>query len=594
MKYHGVKLFDDVILAAGSNSAQAQIEALEKQRTPLQREYFDLKFASKPDKLRLAQLENDLKQIADSIKKLKTPQESSPQDGLWDGQNNARDKAEELKKLHVKFFGQSNAEEKKQIKAQIETLGWELIEASLKEQGKDDALVEVAQFRENKTKPFFLWKLNFWEVFEDKGGFDVVIGNPPYVRADGSDDHLDLRKAVLSSGRYQTLWEKWDLYVAFIELGYWLLHQDGITTMIVSDAYCHSKYAEKSQKWFLKNGRVIRLDFLGRIKVFDAAVRNVVYFFQKADGAFNKPERRVHDPEFGTVNLLPTGEQQNLTHRAFFPEDSPKRMFGCSTVLLEDICYISKGMVVHANEKKVRGAFELKDLVSNRKDEIHPKPFVEGKHLDRWLSNTREWLEWGTSRSPSLFSRPTFPELYSAPEKLLIHRTGGDKIRISYDASQTLCNHTVLVCLLWHALAEVRNNSLKKATRYPDEKPPRPDLPNRLVLEETSRRFHVKFLLAIMNSNAACGFLRSDRRSNTDLYPEDWKQLPIPDVDDERQAPIVALVDRLLAAKRNDADANLCELEEMIDQLVYELYQLTPEEVALVESEERSENTART
>ena len=57
-------------------------------------------------------------------------------------------------------------------------------------------------------------------------------------------------------------------------------------------------------------------------------------------------------------------------------------------------------------KKKAQGAFEMKDLVSDIRNKYHPKPFVEGKHLAKWLPTTNKWLEWGTERAPSLF-RPS-------------------------------------------------------------------------------------------------------------------------------------------------------------------------------------------
>ena len=135
----------------------------------------------------------------------------------------------------------------------------------------------------------------------------------------------------------------------------------------------------------------------------------------------------------------------------------------------------------------------------------------------------------------------------------------------------------------WHALSGVRNNSLKKAARYGGEKPPRPDLPKREELEETSRRFAVKYLLAVMNSSAARDYLRAHRRSNIHLYPDDWKKLPIPEVNSVTQIPIVNLVDRILAAKAADPAADTSALEGEIDRIVYELYGLTEEEIAVIE-----------
>ena len=419
-------------------------------------------------------------------------------------------------------------------------------------------------------------------MFGIDSGFDVVIGNPPYVRADSGARHLEMRQRIENTQQYETLWEKWDLYIPFIERGYKLLTAGGFATMIVSDAYCHSKYAQKSQNWFLKNGRILRLDFLSKIQIFDAAVRNVTYLFQKADGNHRKPQRRVHEPVFGDVKLLPTDEQRNLTYRAFFPEDTDFQQFSAPTATLDKICYISIGMVVHADEKRAQGAFELRDLVSDKRDERHPKPFVEGKHLAKWLPATNKWLEWGTERAPSLFRRPTFPEIYDANEKILVQRSPGPDPKTCYDDFRLHFTESSVGFIPWHSLAGVCNRSIKKQTRYRDEKPPRPDLPQREDLEKISRRFAVKFLLGVMNSTAARDFLRANRRSNIHLYPDDWKKLPIPDVTPERQTPVIKFVDQILTAKRADPKADTADLEAEVDQLLYRLYGLTDEEIAIV------------
>ena len=395
-------------------------------------------------------------------------------------------------------------------------------------------------------------------MFGIRNGFDITIGNPPYVRADSGDEHLKMRQKIEDSNQYETLWEKWDLYIPFIERSYKLLKPGGCTTLIVSDAYCHSKYAQKSQNWF-----------------------------QQAEGSKQKPERRVHYPEFGVVNLLPTNEQCELTHRVFFPEDTDFQSPLVLTVTLDEICYITKGMVVHAHEKKARGEFELRDLVSDMRDEDHPKPFVEGKHLARWLPATNKWLEWGTERAPDLFSRPTFPELYRVKEKLISvdMAAGVEKLRVVYDDQKLYHNHSAWSFIPWRSLSGVRNRSIKKQTRYRDEMP-HPDLPQREELEDISRHFAVKFLLGVMNSTAARDFLRAHRRSNIHLYPDDWKQLPIPDVSPEQQEPIIELVDQILDAKRTDLDADVSKLENKIDQMVYSLYGLADDEIAIVEGAE--------
>lgn len=448
------------------------------------------------------------------------------------------------------------------------------------------------ELQDTAQRPFFLWHFYFQDVFA-QGGFDIVIANPPYVRAD-HPSQVQQRAAILATGKFGTLWEKWDLFVAFVEQSFHLLKPGGVMAQIVSDGYCHAKYAQKSQNWFLQNSRIVRLDFVGQLKLFDAGVRNIIFFVEKAGGTHWRPERRLHleradrlpeEPMIGNVKLLPTDEQRNLTHRTFFPEDAVAKTFSAATLPLETICYISVGIVAHADEKRAKGEFELADLVSETRDATHPKKFVEGKHLGRWVPISHRWLEWGTIRAPELFRRPTFLKLYEIPEKLIsVDMSAGiDRLKVTYDDQHLFHNHSAWSFVPWHHLSGVKNTSIKKTARYPSETPKREDLPNRLDLENQSRRFSAKFLAAVMNSSFAYDFLKANRRSNIHLFPDDWKQLPIPDVTPEQQAPIVALVDKILTAKRAKPDADVATLEAEADLLVTALYGLTPKEIKIVE-----------
>ncbi|MCS1410450.1 MAG: hypothetical protein M2R45_03642 [Verrucomicrobia subdivision 3 bacterium] len=76
-----------------------------------------------------------------------------------------------------------------------------------------------------------------------------------------------------------------------------------------------------------------------------------------------------------------------------------------------------------------------------------------------------------------------------------------------------------------------------------------------------------------MNSTVARDFLRANRRSNIHLYPDDWKKLPIPDVSEAKQKPIIEIVDRILAKKQQDPRADISELEAKVDAMVTKLYQ---------------------
>ncbi len=271
----------------------------------------------------------------------------------------------------------------------------------------------------------------------------------------------------------------------------------------------------------------------------------------------------------------------------FLPRAAEHGGFSGPTILIEKICYLSYGLAASSDEKLHKGEFITEDVTQDHKDEQHPKPWVEGKLLAKWLPLGTRWLEWGTKRAPSHFRRVTFKELYEVPEKILIMRIAGSDLRSCYDTQQLYTNHTSIIAVPWRSLHGVRNKSLKKSARHCSEKPLRSSLPKREELENTSRRFSVKFLLGVMNSSCARDFLRLNRRSNTDLYPEDWKKLPIPDVDTDQQQPVVQVVDLILALQRyfhklpnahTARDTVQLELlENLNDALVRELY--TPEEL---------------
>jgi hypothetical protein len=495
------------------------------------------------------------------------------------------DKKARLKRVRHDYFEARTPQRKEKCRQQDKKLREELAELLMLNhefQPKEAKMLAAWDpYDQNASAPFFDTE---W-MFGLSSGFSVTIGNPPYVRADEqSEENQLIRKLLTENKHFETLHEKWDLFVPFMELSYKVLAPNGVTCMIVSDAFCHSKYALKPQEWFLRNSRVLRLDFCSNVKIFDAAVHNLIYFFQRADGAESVPARRVHQGEFGAVRILPAKQQSESTTRVFFPEDSESIDLSRSARPLDDIFYISVGMVVHADEKVAKGAFELADLVVAKQDKRHPKPFIEGKHLGKWTTSETMWLEWGTSRAPDLFRRPTFPQLYEVDEKILIHRTAGDQMRCCYDADKLLCNHTVMVCVPWYALKGVRNRSIKKSARYRSEKPAIKDRMLREELERTSALYEVKFVLGVMNSSAARHFLLFNRRSNTDLFPDDWKQLPIPIADRKEQRPLIKLVEKRLGL---EAGAKASSVEREIDQVVYGLYGLTEEEVAIVEGSGR-------
>jgi len=166
--------------------------------------------------------------------------------------------------------------------------------------------------------------------------------------------------------------------------------------------------------------------------------------------------------------------------------------------------------------------------------------------------------------------------MYGVDEKLISAdmAAGASQLRVAYDSSKLLHNHSAWSFVRWTDLRNVRNRSIKRKTRYRDEKPKRPDLPLREDLEETSSRFQIKFLLGVMNSTPARDFLLANRRSNIHLYPDDWAKLPIPDCTEAEQTEVARIVDAILMAKDSDIGADVKAEEDDLDRVVLNLYGL--------------------
>lgn len=118
-----------------------------------------------------------------------------------------------------------------------------------------------------KEKPFFIWKLEFIDVFEDKKGFDVVIANPPYIRISSISKNED--ETIRS--KYKTVFGHYDVYVPFMEKGIDLLNIKGILSYITPNKYLIKRYANKLRPFILKKCQILKLIDTSQARTFDTA-----------------------------------------------------------------------------------------------------------------------------------------------------------------------------------------------------------------------------------------------------------------------------------------------------------------------------------
>lgn len=403
----------------------------------------------------------------------------------------------------------------------------------------------------------FDWEKEFPQVFA-KGGFDVVIGNPPYVSAPMQVASLEMakqRQAIIDCKKFKSLYQKWDLYIPFIELGIRHLCKDnGLCSMIVPYPLTNQLYAQKSREMLLDEFSLYEISDLKGTKVFeDAVVTSTIFFVQKVDKKQSIAISRIEGSALQVVNSKDreslVQDNKTLVWNLENIEKKANRHEGMLT--LGDICYISKGMVLHSEE----GEFTKDDLISLTKDDIHCREYIEAKDMTRYFIRRVRYLEYNTSRVPEKLSRPTFRELYDR-DKITINCLGG--LNATLDRDRFLHNHSIYCAIKWDEFKGIDNNSIsgmvkKFSTRSREE------------MEAISSKYDLLFILAIMNSQYAKVLLDDIRGGDFHIYPEHIRNIPIPECTD--QQPFIDLADKMLSLNKDLQDKRARFIRRLQDNM---------------------------
>lgn len=470
---------------------------------------------------------------------------------------------QELIKLQDELYFTKQHETKQEIKKKIQAIYDRIIMHQL--ESNPSAVEKYKEVKDLAQQPFILWQLYFPKVFMEKHGFDIVIGNPPYVSAQRqvADPLLAKnRDDIVKSKRYKTLHQKWDLYIPFMELGMQLLHEKGCLSMIVPYPLSNQIYAKKLREMFVNEYNLLEVVDLNDVKIFEATVQNCIPFVSKSkpDGtviisqiiagkivhAFEQSYEKLVQNEAGVWNL--TNDVRDVNAHA-------------DMHVLGDFCYISVGMVLNADEKVAKGEFVKKDLISETYDEIHCKKYIEGKDLEKYRIKRIRYLEWGTKRCPYQLRRPTFPELYTN-RKVLINALGTMKATID-EVGEYYCEQQVRMALLWEDLKDVNNKSISSSIKKFSTLP-------RDEMEKLSKLVSIKYLVGILNSSYASELLTNIRSGDYHIVPEYIRNIPIPIPSQSEKSEIENLVDEIIIDKKNEIDAYEKEME--LDMIIKKLY----------------------
>lgn len=422
---------------------------------------------------------------------------------------------------------------------------------------------------------FFLWHIYFKEVF-DTGGFDIVIGNPPYISTATQVSKPVLaiqRDRIIASKKFSTLHSKWDLYIPFIEQSLHLLANKGISSMIVPYPLTNQIYAKKIRNLILQEFDLFEFVDLNGTKIFaNATVSSCIPFVRKKKSCKHITTiSHIYDNK--TIQKDFSKKDEDLmpdkkTCIWYVDEECREINKYAHLHVLGDFCYVSKGMVLYSED----GDFTNKDLISECQDSIHCRKYIEAKDIERYEIQRTRYIEYNTHRVPDKVSRPTFRELYNVP-KLITNCLGELKVTVDLD-EQYICQQGLRLAVLWKDIANVENKSITSSIK-------KYSTLTRKEMERLSSKIDLKYILGIMASKYGRELLTIQRAGDYHIVPEHIRNIPIVQPTNEEQKRIINLVDRILLAKKRRQDT--LALEHEIDLLVYGLYGLTPEEIAIVE-----------
>ena len=526
---------------------------------------------------------------------------------------------EEIKSIRKKFFSATDREIKKKHRNQDKKKRGELAKLLRRKNyppGDADKIAEWDLYAHDSVADWFSAE---W-MFGVKN-FDIVIGNPPYVQLQKDGGQLANRYAPQ---QYKTFARMGDVYCIFYERGLQLCAPDGHLCYITSNKWMRAGYGEKTRKFFLQKNP-LRLIDLGS-GMFEATVDTNILLLQNA---VNKNALRAitlvkKGQEYPTVESITEQMERNdmpldtaalLTGDPWFIGNADEvalknKIEQNGTPLKDWDISINYGIKTGYNEAYIIDENKRKELLDACKNETERKrtnailrPMLRGRDIkcyrSEWAGLYLMFIPWhfplhkesgiqGASLKAEESLKNEYPAIY---KHLLLYKEqlskrNKDETGIRYE---------------WYALQRCANTYYSE---FDKEKIVQPQTVKKQSFTLDKNNFYgdvtmqfwvsanddIKYLLAIANSKVFNFYMRriayAYGEKGTRWIPAFLLEVPVPKITPENEktaGKIEELAEKILAEKATDAAANTSALEAEVDELVYNLYNLTTEEIALIE-----------
>ena len=471
---------------------------------------------------------------------------------------------EPLKKLEALkplYFNETSAVKKQKHKKQI-----------------DDLINEMTNGHKD-----FDFEVYFSEVFHEKKGFDVVLGNPPYVALQKNGGELG---RLYQDAGFTTFARTGDVYQLFYERGSELLMPSGgLLAYITSNSWLKAEYGKATRRYFSDNHTPLRLIELGK-DIFESAIVDssiliarqgkhdetgkAVDMDRLPDKDFPPPENRwaVFQPQRDKPWSTLSGIEQSIMDK----------IEEIGTPLKEWDVSINYGIKTGCNDAFIIDeATKQKLIAEDPKSAKILKPVLRGRDIQRYQAQwARLWLVYARKNIAIARYRSVYRHLKKHKDRLSGKAGGNQWYELQASPSDMLDSQFHGEKLFWMDMSNRGRFAYSETEMYCNDK----------GFIMTGKP--LKYLCAMLNSSFITWLMKNNALT-TGMGLMQWKKfaverLPIANISTTEQRPFINLVDSILKAKAHNPKADTTEQEAKIDRLVYALYGLTAEEVTVVEN----------
>jgi hypothetical protein len=488
---------------------------------------------------------------------------------------------EKLKKVRHSLFSVRSPSRKRELREEDKQLR-EQIGALLEQYGWGNEtaqqLAHWSPYDQNANADFFDVEWMFGE-----NGFDIVIGNPPYVQIQKFSGQAI--QTQWQNQHYETFQKTGDIYALFIEKGVSLLKQNGLLAFITSNKWMRAGYGKSLRNFLATKTQPLKLIDFGGYQVFDAATvdSNILITRQNLEkSTFNactiqndfSIQTPLADYFAERSQIMPKISEEVWVISSGIEQQIKAKIEAIGKPLKDWEVNFYRGVLTGFNE-----AFIIDTPTKERLCNEDPKsaeiikPILRGRDIKRYAADWDDfWLINSHNNPPvKIDDYPAIKKHLDAFYPQLEKR--GDKGLTPYNLRNcAYYKEFEKEKIAWNRIASEKSFSL---------------VTEGMLIQDSMHFFtgeNLKFLCGIINSSLFVWLMKmivgqavGGNAGNSDNV----KQLPIPKIPETEQQPFIQLVDKILADKKAGNDTRALERE--IDVLVYGLYGLSEEDILIVE-----------